>query len=190
MLFEVNFSDNKFILGNDVFEIKRGQSCNSLRTWGKIFNANPKTVQEFFKLLKKDHMISYKTIGKGKQSTTLVTIENYNDYQSEVKHKLPRKGNIKETQGKHELDTIEQGNNVNKENNVYREFAHLSISVEQFEKLNLQFPKDKIDHILNKIENFKDKKKYTDLYLTALNWLKDDQIKFTTNQTAAPSFPR
>jgi hypothetical protein len=57
---------------------------------------------------------------------------------------------------------------------TYRKFKHLSITQEEFNKLNEIYTKESIDNVLNNIENFKDNKKYTSLYLTANNWLKKD----------------
>jgi len=109
MLFEVNHSDNKFILGYEVFDIKRGQSANSLRTWANIFNCSTKTVSKFFNLLEKEKMISVKIIGKGKQSTTLITIDLYDEYQKKVN----ATDYAKETKGKRKRDTNNNVNNVN-----------------------------------------------------------------------------
>jgi hypothetical protein len=58
------------------------------------------------------------------------------------------------------------------ESDIYKSFAHLSISVEQFEKLKQEYTKQQIDEILEAIENFKNNTKYKSLYLTAKNWLK------------------
>jgi hypothetical protein len=65
-----------------------------------------------------------------------------------------------------------------KGNGVYRKFAHLEISQSDFQKLiDAGFTKEKIDNILDRIENYKNNKGYTSLYLTANNWLKDDLEK-------------
>lgn len=109
VLFEANHSVNKITLGYEIHEINKGQSANSLRTWSRLFDTNTKTVSRFFSLLEKDEMIIKKTIGKGKQSTTLVTISNYTQYQG-------RSETLKTTQGKRERDTNNKGNNENNKN--------------------------------------------------------------------------
>lgn len=99
MLFEVNYSDSKMLIGNSLYNVKRGQSTLSLRSWAIKFNTGTKAVSYFFDLLQKDGMIEKKTIGKGKQSTTLITIINYDKFQSieetpkkrQTRHKEPHK---------------------------------------------------------------------------------------------------
>jgi len=59
-------------------------------------------------------------------------------------------------------------------NKIYREFNHLKLSYKDFEKLNKNFTKIQIDNVLDKIENYKQNKKYNSLYLTANNWLKKE----------------
>lgn len=90
MLFEVNHTEQKITRYYSVYSIKRGQSCNSLRTWANLFECSVKTVTKFFKLLESDGMISLCKIGKGKQALTLINITNYNDYQQKKKQELPQ----------------------------------------------------------------------------------------------------
>jgi hypothetical protein len=54
---------------------------------------------------------------------------------------------------------------------IYRSFAHLSITNADVEKLLSKYSIDDIDEVLDSIENFKGNKKYTSLYLTASKWL-------------------
>jgi len=54
---------------------------------------------------------------------------------------------------------------------IYRSFAHLSISNADVEKLLEKYSINEIDEVLDSIENFKGNKKYTSLYLTANKWL-------------------
>ena len=54
---------------------------------------------------------------------------------------------------------------------IYRRFAHLSITNLEVEKLLEKYSIQEIDGILDDIQNFKGHKKYTSLYLTATKWL-------------------
>ena len=71
--------------------------------------------------------------------------------------------------------------NKNKNDNVntYRCFKHLSISLDEFNKLCIDYTKQQIDDILDQIENNTNNKKYSSLYLTAKNWLSRNKPKQT-----------
>jgi hypothetical protein len=78
------------------------------------------------------------------------------------------------------ITKITDNDNVNDKDNVlhiYRAFAHLSLSVEDFDKLRIEYSADQINNVLDSIENYKQNKSYSSLYLTAKNWLKRDLQK-------------
>lgn len=121
ILFEVNHSDNKIAIGYSIYNINAGQSAKSLRTWATEFDTSVKSAVKFFDMLEKDDMIKRETIGKGKQSTTMVTVCNYGTYQKQ-KGKMETQGYTQEgTQGKrkgtHEGGTNNNDNNYNNDNN-------------------------------------------------------------------------
>tara|TARA_Y100000592_G_scaffold48959_1_gene77493 strand:+ start:107 stop:667 length:561 start_codon:yes stop_codon:yes gene_type:complete len=62
-------------------------------------------------------------------------------------------------------------------NDIYRSFAHLSMSVSEFKKLEEQYTKQQIDNVCDAIQNFQKNTNYKSLYLTAKNWLKKEQTK-------------
>jgi hypothetical protein len=67
---------------------------------------------------------------------------------------------------------VNDNDNVNViSKDIYRSFAHLSISNSDVEKLLDKYSINEIDDVLDSIENFKGNKKYTSLYLTANKWL-------------------
>lgn len=118
MIMEANFSDAKMKLGNEIITVKRGQSAMSIRSWADLFGTGVKATTNFLDMLQKDGMISRQTVGKGKQSTTLINIENYDLFQGTEETQAQREGNASATQAQREGHTIEEGNKgIKKEGN-------------------------------------------------------------------------
>lgn len=62
---------------------------------------------------------------------------------------------------------------VKEQEPIYRSFAHLFLTVKDFNKLIKEgWTTEQVDSILDEIENYKDNKKYNSLLLTARNWLR------------------
>ena len=60
---------------------------------------------------------------------------------------------------------------------IYRSFAHLSMSKDELHRLLTTYSQEDVDDILDAIENYKDNKKFKSLYLTAKKWLKKNEPK-------------
>jgi hypothetical protein len=137
LLLEVNYLPGKVMIGNNLIQIDKGQSAKSLRSWAKLLNTGTKSVVSFFDLLESDKMLKRETVGKGKQSTTLITIENYEHYQGIEK----RKSNAKETQAQREGHTIEERKKGKK--NIIERKKDFRQSLTNFNKENPdKYPKE------------------------------------------------
>lgn len=81
ILATVNHTENKTVIGDALFVIKRGESIKSLDTWAKLFGLgwNKSKVRRFFKLLESDSMIETKS----ERKTTRLIVCNYDSYQGE-----------------------------------------------------------------------------------------------------------
>tara|TARA_Y100000782_G_scaffold110448_1_gene136873 strand:+ start:3862 stop:5043 length:1182 start_codon:yes stop_codon:yes gene_type:complete len=135
LMLQVNHKPKKHRLGNNLIEVKRGQSSNSLRTWADLFKCSTKGVSSWFKVLEEDDMIKVETLGSGKHKTTLVTVVNYDQYQDVSETQEKHNGNAKDTLQIHDGNSMESerklepdtnnngnnGNNENKENNETKE---------------------------------------------------------------------
>lgn len=131
LLLMVNHKENKFLLGNEIIELKPGQKVTSIRQLGERWGWSKTKVTQFLKLLQTEGMLTYKSDTK----KTVITIEKYSDYQHEK--------DMKETRNRHEGDTeqtrestnknVKNDNNDKNENNrdIYKE---LEIIVNFYER--------------------------------------------------------
>ncbi|UII56244.1 Replication protein O [Cytobacillus spongiae] len=78
LLMMVNHEDKKAVLGNEMIEVKRGQRITSIRKLCDKWSWSNTKVTQFLNLLQNDGMIYLKSDTK----KTVITIANYDSYQS------------------------------------------------------------------------------------------------------------
>ncbi len=80
---------------------------------------------------------------------------------------------------------------IRSEIEYFKIINHLKITIEENQKLiELGYSQSKINDIYERIENYKDNKKYSSLFLTAKNWLKLDAEKNKLNGLTVQSPPK
>ncbi|HHD6511769.1 TPA: DnaD domain protein [Staphylococcus aureus] len=127
LLMEANHSKAKVPIGNQIVTVERGQRLTSILTLSDLFNWSRFKVKTFLDLLESDGMLEVKTTSK----YTLITIVNYDFYQSEQgrnQHQndikptsKQRQSNINPTSKQHQTNTNNNDNKDNNEKNVNNE---------------------------------------------------------------------
>lgn len=172
MLMMANHADNKFLLGNELVEVKSGSFITSEQKladrWG--WGSRHK-VRNFLDLLQKDNMI----IKKGDNKKTTITVENYSFYQ-DTETSTGQRGDINGTSTGHQRDTNNNDNNDNNINNkYYGEFQNVVLSDDELEKLKAKFP-DWEERIEKLSAYMKSKgKRYKSHYATILAWSRSEK---------------
>lgn len=160
--------------------INRGQLITSLKNLSHETGLTEKEVRTALSKLEKT-----KEVGKQSSSVnTTLTMLNYDLYQSMGKPTDKQGANKGQGKGKQGATTKEgEEDKEEKEDNIYTSFDHLSITTSDFNKLlELGHSESKIKDIFLRIQNYKNNSKYKSLYLTALNWLKDEKDKTENKQ--------
>ncbi|EWW67628.1 DnaD domain protein [Staphylococcus aureus] len=127
LLMEANHSKAKVPIGNQIVTVERGQRLTSILTLSDLFNWSRFKLKTFLDLLESDGMLEVKTTSK----YTLITIVNYDFYQSEQgrnQHQNDIKptskqhqSNINPTSKQHQTNTNNNDNKDNNEKNVNNE---------------------------------------------------------------------
>ena len=126
------------------------------------YNTYKKTLQDLIDF----GFIKLVTESKNQHQSKVIALSKNDKASTKALDEATTKAPIKAT------DTIDkQYNNIT--NEQYRSFAHLSISINEFHKLEVEYYKKDIDSILDDIQNYAKNKTYKSLYLTAKKWLRD-----------------
>ena len=163
ILLTVNHADQKVMIKNTLYEVKRGESIKCLETWGKRWNWNKSKVRRFFILLQEDGMITTKNETK----TTRLTVCKYDSYQQS---RNADETQVKQTRNADETQATPNNNDNNINNPLYfqneSEFlniwnaARIKLNIAKHSNFNTMYvdEKENFDFIKTKftIEEFKD----------------------------------
>ena len=164
LLLKANHKDKKYrgkvvkagslLTGRELLSAETGLSIQQIRT--------------SISRLKSTNEITIKTSKQG----SVIQVVKYAKYQI-VTNKVT---NSQPTANQQLTTNKNVKNEKNVKNNSYRAFLHLSISVEDFNRLvsDFKISKEKVNDYLDRIENYNQNTKYKSLYLTARNWIKKD----------------
>lgn len=97
LLMEANHSQGKVPIGNQIVTVERGQNLTSKLKLSENFNWSRKKLDAYLQVLEREQMIHIKSTSK----YTLITIANYDFYQSEEGRSAHQK-NIKRTSNAHQ----------------------------------------------------------------------------------------
>jgi biotin operon repressor len=145
--------------------VNRGSFLTSRELLSKELGLSERQIRTSLNRLKLTKELTIKSSRQG----TEIHIVNYSKYQIQSN----KESNSRPTTDQQQTSN----NNDNNENKVYRSFAHLTMSISEFEKLEVNYTKEQIDGVCDAIQNFKKNTNYKSLYLTAKNWLKKEQTK-------------
>ncbi|MCY8971474.1 Replication protein O [Bacillus atrophaeus] len=180
LLMMASHKDNKFVLGNELYEVKRGQFISSIRKLGERWSWSNTKVTQFLDLLRKDEMIDFKKDTK----KTLITIVNYgvyHDSDEEKKTVIEHKNDTKATQ-KH---TIKNDKNVKNEKNIkpsrlkYEicDMENAEYLFKEIQKNNPDAKKPNFEKWANEFRLMRERDKRTDQQIKYLiNWSQQDSF--------------
>ncbi len=119
MLMLANHKDNKFVLGNELLEIEKGQFVTSELKLMERWGWGKAKLRSFLKMLEKDEMI----IKKSDRKKTTITICNYSVYHEYETNNRPQADHDK-TDNRPRADT---NKNVKNDKNVKEEIPYAEI---------------------------------------------------------------
>lgn len=108
LLLRAAWKDTPFRAGGEVFTLKRGQLCVSIRQLAEAWGWPKSTVDRFLTRLENGTMVERET-GHGR---LVLTICNYEKYQQIKEGQRDSSGTLNETAAGQQRDTKEQGNKI------------------------------------------------------------------------------
>jgi len=131
ILLECNHAESKQLIKGQLITTKRGQSSNAKRTWARRFGWGISATRHFLEMLEKDEMISTHNA----HVTTVLTVLNYDSYQTKAIPKESQKDSRKISEGFQE-DTNNNGEQVINGN---KKAGHKRFSIPNIEDIETYF---------------------------------------------------
>lgn len=113
ILMDANHQKNKIVFDGQLFEVERGQRVTSIRQLAERWGWSRHKVADFLELLERDSMVATKRDSK----KTLITVLNYDSYQSDRPQKSHQKSHQPDIKRATEEPQTDTNNNDNNENN-------------------------------------------------------------------------
>ena len=145
LLLLANHSDKKFLLGNDLVEVKTGSFITSELKLMDRWGWGKSKTRAFLDMLQKDEMI----VKISDRKKTTITIVNYSDYTVFETTKKPR-SDRKQTTSRPQADTNNNDNNENNENHdnklSYCDVPELNAALVSFVEYRKKIKKPMTEH--------------------------------------------
>lgn len=174
IILRANHADNKFMFGGELIEVKRGQLLTSIRKLCDHWKWSNTKVTQFLKMLEDDGML----VQKSDTKKTLLTVVNYDKFQSYTHEKttVKRHENDTETTLKHTNNNVNNDNNDNKKKkeNIY---------TPEFEQFWSVYPRKVAKAVaFGKFKAALKKDSFEYIMQCAMNYAKDCEYKGTEQQ--------
>ena len=133
LLMLANHSDNKFLLGNELVEVKCGSFITSELKLMERWGWGKSKTRAFLDLLQNEQMI----VKKSDRKKTTITIVNYSSFAVFEKNSRPQTDH-KQTTNRPQADTNNNDNNENNENNVNIYYQQIA---DMYNNICISFPR-------------------------------------------------
>ncbi len=184
ILLNVNWSDQRVLIGGQILECKRGQSLMSLESWAETFGANKRRgswtvrkVRVFFDLLQQDEMIVRENVIK----TSRLTVCNFDTYQNS------RHDDGRQTAGRRQADDNQTATNNKDKKGIREEDSKASCDADYLISLknNQTYKHINIDLEFGKMQawiGLRPGRKITRRFI--INWLNKIEVPFNGGSVA------